>query len=128
MAPHVIQNGKRPFAQSRAVSLGGGSLVPDQQHRRDELVVVERPGKVVVAASGRPLARRDDPVLGAGRLAPQPPISTRPRSSTAKWIEDLWEHLAGMRERESYQEDVRDYANGVLTVLDDMRRYPEAFA
>jgi hypothetical protein len=56
----------------------------------------------------------------------------------ATWTEALWEELAEIRENVSpelsgryrpcnYPEDVRDWANGVLTLLDDMRRHPERF-
>jgi hypothetical protein len=42
-----------------------------------------------------------------------------------KWIEVLWEQLAEIRAQDlRYSEDVRDWCNGVLTLLDDMRRLP----
>jgi hypothetical protein len=45
------------------------------------------------------------------------------------WIEELTGLMLTIRDGEpALNETARDWANGVLTVLDDMRRHPEAFA
>jgi hypothetical protein len=44
-------------------------------------------------------------------------------------IEELGGLMLSIRDGDSpLNETARDWANGVLTVLDDMRRQPEAFA
>ena len=47
---------------------------------------------------------------------------------SAFWIEELVGLMLSIRDGEpALNETARDWANGVLTVLDDMRRHPEAF-
>jgi hypothetical protein len=44
------------------------------------------------------------------------------------WRQVWRDLLANIRDGEpSYSEDTRDWANGVLTLLDDMRMYPDMF-